>query len=368
MAFNWQQSDWPHFRYKLDKIEDLLFEFVQRTGRISGILEGLPEDAKIETLIETMVAEAIKTSEIEGEYLNQKDVASSIRKNLGLNTELVSVRDKKAEGIAELMVDVRNTFNEKFTENKLFDWNRMILGGTTGVKSGKYRIHEDPMQVVSGPLGKEKIHFEAPPSSAVPFEMKRFIQWFNESAPGESKEIKKPVIRAAIAHLYFESIHPFEDGNGRVGRAISEKALSQEVKRPVFLSLSKAIELKKNDYHSALEKGQRSNEITSWISYFIQTVLEAQKLAEAQIDFTLKKSKFFYQFENKLNDRQKKVIARMFDEGPDGFEGGMNARKYMAITKTSKATATRDLQDLVALNVLIAAGGGRSTRYEIRLL
>jgi Fic family protein len=193
--------------------------------------------------------------------------------------------------------------------------------------------------------------------------MQRFLLWFNES----QDSIKKPIMRAAIAHLYFESIHPFEDGNGRIGRAIAEKALSQNIGRPVLFSLSKSMEAKKKAYYDALQKAQRSNEITEWMHYFVNTVLEAQIDAEQEIEFTLKKAKFFSQYQDQLNDRQQKGIRRMLEEGPNGFEGGMNARKYVGITGTSKATATRDLQDLVQKEIFTPIGGGRSTRYELKL-
>jgi Fic family protein len=176
-------------------------------------------------------------------------------------------------------------------------------------------------------------------------------------------------VRSAIAHLYFESIHPFEDGNGLIGRALAEKALSQGIGRPVLLSLSRTIERNKNAYYDALSQAQRSNEITSWITYFVRTVLAAQTEAEEQIEFTLQKVKFFDRFKDKLTERQLKVIRRMLDEGPKGFQGGMNASKYGSLTKVSKATATRDLQALLDMGVFIylGDGGGRSTKYQVNL-
>lgn len=366
MTYNWQLSDWPHFKYDPRVIEDVLFAFAERLGRVGGLLDGLPEDDRNEAMIDIMVAEAIKTSEIEGEYLSRQDVMSSIRYNLGLGHAPQS-HDKRAEGIAELMIDVRNSFAEKLTKEKLFSWHSMIMRGAKRIKSGKWRTHKEAMQVVSGPIGKEKVHFEAPPSKIVPKEMTAFIKWFNESAPGGKNEIKKAVVRSAIAHLYFETIHPFEDGNGRVGRALSEKALSQGIGRPVLMSLSKTIEANKKDYYDALKEGQRSNEITAWITYFANRVLVAQTQTEDEIDFTLRKTKFFDKYQNRINERQLKVIKRMLEEGPKGFIGGMSAKKYMAITQTSKATATRDLQDLVEKGIFTTSCGGRSTRYEINM-
>lgn len=368
-TYNWQLKDWRQFKFSLKEVEDELLVFSEKVGRVSGILEGLPEETKQEVIIETILAEAIKTSEIEGEYPSRKDVLSSIKKNLGLLYDAENIKDKSAAGLGELMIDVRKTFKDVLTEGKLLTWHRMLLGQNKRVAVGQWRSHEEPMQVVSGALGKEKVHYEAPPSSKVPEEMKRFIQWFNDTAPGGKQEIKKAPVRSAIAHLYFETIHPFEDGNGRIGRAIAEKALSQTIGRPVLLSLSRTIEASRKLYYDSLEKAQQSNEITPWIAYFIKTSLNAQAEAEEQIEFTLKKTKFFDRFKDKLNHRQLAVIRRMLEEGTKGFEGGMNARKYIGITKTSKATATRDMQQLVALKAFVLAGaaGGRSTSYQVNL-
>lgn len=367
MAYNWQQKDWPDFRYDLTNVEDVLLAFAEKTGLASGLLKGLPEDMQTEAIIDMMVSEAIKTSEIEGEYLSRKDVMSSIRKNLGVGGAIGHVRDKRAEGAGALMIDVRNSFAEPLSQKKLFDWHKMIMTGSRGIKAGGWRTHVEPMQVVSGPIGKEKVHFEAPPSERVPKEMTQFIKWFNATGPGGKEEIKKPLVRAAVAHVYFETIHPFEDGNGRIGRALSEKALSQGIGRPVLLSLSRTIEAQRKDYYVALQRGQQDNEITDWVLWFVNLGLEAQIQAEEQIAFTLRKTKFFDRFNDQLNERQLQVVQRMLEEGPKGFTGGMNAKKYVAITGTSKATATRDLQDLVEKGVFLPAGGGRSTRYEVKL-
>ncbi|MDH5564297.1 MAG: Fic family protein [Nitrospirota bacterium] len=367
MAYNWQQKDWPHFQYDLTDVEDVLLAFAEKTGLASGLLKGLPEDMQTEAIIDMMVSEAIKTSEIEGEYLSRKDVMSSIRKNLGVGGAIAQVSDKRAEGAGALMIDVRNSFPEPLSQKKLFDWHVMIMTGSRGIKAGAWRTHVEPMQVVSGPIGKEKVHFEAPPSEQVPKEMMRFIKWFNATGPGGKEEIKKPLVRAAVAHLYFETIHPFEDGNGRIGRALSEKALSQGIGRPVLLSLSQTVEAQRKEYYAALQRGQQDNEITDWVTWFVNLGLAAQIQAEEQVEFTLRKTKFFDRWKDVLNERQLHVLQRMLEEGPKGFKGGMNAKKYVAITGTSKATATRDLQDLVEKGVFIPAGGGRSTRYEVKL-
>jgi Fic family protein len=365
--YNWQRKQWPGFTYDLSPTEDNVYEFAEKTGHINGIWKSIPEGMQLEAVVDLMLTEAIKTSEIEGEYLSRKDVLSSIKKNLGLIDIPLKVQDRRAAGIAELMTDVRNSFREPLTKEKIFSWHRMIFGVSDNTSIGHWRSHSEPMQIVSGASGKQKIHFEAPPSTRVPHEMDQFLDWFNETAPGEKREIRKSPVRAAITHLYFETIHPFEDGNGRIGRALAEKALSQGIGRPVLLSLSRTIEADKKSYYTALEKAQSSLDITSWINYFVRTILDAQTLAEEQIEFTLKKVKFFDRFRQQLNERQMLVLNRMFEEGPKGFEGGMNAGKYMGITKTSKATATRDLQDLVEKGAFLAAGGGRSSSYRLNI-
>lgn len=366
MPYNWQQPDWPEFRYDLSGIEEALFNLAEKTGRTSGLLKGLTADAQMEATIEMMVVEAIKTSAIEGELLSRKDVMSSIRKNLGIETGHPT-GDKRAQGTAALMLAVRNSFADPLSEKTLFEWNRLIMTGHRHVAAGQWRSHAEPMQVVSGTAGHEQVHFETPPSSRVPEEMTRFIEWFNDTAPDEPKAIRKAAVRSALAHLYFESIHPFEDGNGRIGRALSEKVLSQGFGRPALLSLSRAIEAKRRDYYDALKEGQQSNDVTPWVTWFVNMVLEAQAQAEEQIDFTLKKTRLLDRVRDQLNDRQVQTLRRMLEEGPDGFEGGMSAKKYMTITGASKATATRDLQDLADKGVFAPTGGGRSTHYKINL-
>jgi len=282
-------------------------------------------------------------------------------------TSPIYIQDKEAEGIGILMIDVRNSYKDELTKEKLFAWHKMLLPVYKDIVIGAWRTHEEPMQVISGAMGKQKVHYEAPPSGRVPQEMDQFIAWFNDTAPGGKREIKKAPVRSAVAHLYFETIHPFEDGNGRIGRAIAEKALSQGMGRPVLLSLSRTIEANKKAYYDALQRAQRSNEITPWIDYFVKTVLDAQVEASAHIDFTLQKVKFFDRFKDRFNERQLTVVKRMLEEGPNGFAGGMNAGKYVSITKTSKATATRDLQELLEMDAFVVIGGGRSTRYEVKL-
>ncbi len=368
MQYNWELSTWPNFTFSIKDFEHDLYNFAQQTGEVNALLKSLPDDIRQETLLEMILSEAIKTSEIEGEFLSRKDVMSSIKNNLGLNKTPDVVKDKRASGIADLMIDVRNSFSDILTEDTLWNWHELLFTGNKHINIGTWRKSDDPMQVVSGGVGKEEVHFEALPSHRVVSEMKAFIIWFNETKPRGAKEIKDPVIRAGIAHLYFETIHPFEDGNGRIGRAIAEKTISQTLGRPVMLSLSKAIESDRSAYYQALKNAQRSNEISAWLKYFAAIALQAQLEAKQMIDFTLRKIKVFDLFGAKLNDRQRKVLQKMYSFGIDGFEGGMTAKKYISITKTSKATATRDLKELEGLGILITFGGGRSVHYKIKEL
>lgn len=370
MAYNWQLNDWPRFRYNLSELHKTLLSISEKTGFIAGKLEHLSENQKIEALINIVVDEAMKTSEIEGEYINRHDVRSSVINKLGLDQKTTKIHDKRAEGVVSMMFDVRNTFKQPLTKTKLFDWHKMLLSGTASSKLeiGHWRTHKEPMIIVSGHYKKQQVHFEAPPSEKIPKEMDNFIEWFNNTAPGKPDEIKFAPVRAAIAHLYFESIHPFEDGNGRIGRAIAEKALSQGFGYPAMLSLSQSIEAERKAYYMALHLASTSNEITAWIQYFVDIVLASQIQVESQINFILKKAIFFDSFRNHLSDRQLKVVKRMMQSGEKSFEGGMTAKKYMAITGASKATATRDLQHLVSLNALKQMeGGGRNVHYELNV-
>ncbi len=365
MKYNWQQKYWTKFSYNLEELEDKLYLFAEKTGRVKGITKGLSKQYHTQTLVDILVSEAIKTSEIEGEFLSHKDVMSSVRNNLNLNIQTEKVSDLRAKGIGKLVTDVQNSFQSPLTKEMLFMWHKQLLMHDDTITIGKWRTHQEPMQVISGAMGKEKIHFEAPASNVVPKEIDNFITWFNSSSPNGSNPIKYPPIRSAIAHLYFESVHPFEDGNGRIGRTIAEKALIQSLGNPLLISLSTSIEKNKKQYYNALEKGQRSNEITPWLHFFIDMILDALETSETMIHFTLIKTRFFDQYKDVLNSRQQKVIRRMFQEGINGFEGGMNARKYIGITKTSKATATRDLQSLVQLGVFKSIGKGRNVSYQI---
>jgi len=367
MTYSWQLNDWPDFAYDSAAIIDALLVFSEKAGRVSGLVRGLSKDTRDATIIDILVSEAIKTSEIEGEFLSRKDVMSSIRNNLGITGSSKKVGDRRARGVADMVIAARRDYQSPLSETMLFDWHDKLLHGTRGLKTGAWRTHSEPMQIVSGAIGKQIVHYEAPPSDEIPIMMQAFIYWFNNSSPRGEAPIAYAPVRSAIAHLYFETIHPFEDGNGRIGRTLSEKALSQGLERPILLSLSKAIESNKNAYYEALKRAQRTNEITDWILYFLDLCLHAQTDAEEQIEFTLLKVNFFDRFKDRLNERQEKVIRRMLEEGRAGFRGGMSAKKYVTIAHTSKPTATRDLRNLVEIDAFTVTGSGRSTRYWLNM-
>ncbi len=366
MKYIWQHKHWPDFEYDLSNSLDLLYRYAVETSHVSASLEHLPAALQIDAIIDVMVSEGTKTSQIEGEKLNQEDVRSSIRNQLGLVKNPEVIKDPRAQGIAQLMIAVRKNYMQPLTKEELFAWNTMILFDPyrqIPLEIGTYRTSKEPLQIISGAIGKETMHFEAPPSNTIEKEMSKFIRWFNESSslPGP--------VRAAIAHLYFECIHPFEDGNGRVGRALVEKILSQDQKTPTLLSLSATLERNKRTYYDELSLASKNGlDITRWVDYFINVIFEALEDSKKQIDFIVRKAAFYNTYAAKLNERQTKVIARMFKAGLEGFKGGMSAQKYMNITGCSKATATRDLKNLLDWGCIEKMeGGGRNIKYALRL-
>lgn len=333
-------------------------------GELLGVVRHVPESDRQALTIATMSDEAMTTSEIEGEILERRSVQSSIRRNLGLEAERVPTRPAEA-GIGELVVDLYKNWAAPLTDESLHAWHAMVCKGRLDLRDlGRYRTHEEPMQIVSGAIYAPRVHFVAPPSDRVPAEMARFINWFNSAAPGADSPLA-PLARSGAAHLAFESIHPYEDGNGRIGRAISEKALAQGLGRPSLIALASTILTHRAAYYRELERANTSNEITNWLAWFAAIAIEAQHRTLANVEFTIEKSRLFESHRERLNSRQTAVMLRVLREGPDGFKGGLSASNYMAIAKTSAPTATRDLGDLVDLGILSRTGERKSTRYHI---
>lgn len=366
MTWNWQQPDWPNFRWDADRFTEIEKQFLLGGGVLIGSAHHLGQEEGDQFKVELLSAEAVTTSEIEGEILDRESVRSSIRKELGLSTD--EQRQRPAErGIAEMMVDLYRTSAEPLSEDTLWRWHRMVMTGDERLhRAGQYRTSTEPMQIISGPLDRPNIHFEAPPSTAVPPEMAKFVSWFNGTSLGQKASLP-PVTRAGIAHLYFESIHPFEDGNGRIGRAVAEKALAQGTGHPMLISLAATILARRKQYYEALEQASRDNELTGWLIWFSDTVLEAQRRTTALVEFAIDKAKLFERLRGQLNARQEKALLRMFREGPDGFRGGLSAGKYSTITGASEATATRDLADLVSKKALLREGERRYARYRLNV-
>jgi Fic family protein len=366
MKWNWQKSDWPNFTYNSKDLSALEAEFLKQSGLLLGVFKHLNTQDEQELTIDLVSSEALKTSEIEGEILNRDSLRSSIQKHFGLKVPKGKIPPAE-EGVSQMMMDLYIHFSKPLNHKRVCDWNKMLLGAShKGSVTGKYRSHREPMQIVSGSLQKPIIHFEAPPSAQVKNEMSGFFEWFKNSAPTMSEPLPY-LTRAGIAHLYFVAIHPFEDGNGRIGRAVSEKVFAESLGRPTLIALSYAIEKNKKKYYEALHSTNHSLKIDNWLNCFAEITLEAIAHTQGRVEFLISKSKFFDNFKESLNTRQEKVLLRMFKEGPEGFEGGLSAENYINISKTSRATATRDLQALVNLKALTKKGELRHTRYFLNL-
>ncbi len=366
MVWNWQQGDWPYFHWDKNALAQAEAQFLRQSGILIGAIRHFTEDDKNLLVVDLITGEAVKTSEIEGEYLNRDSVQSSILRNFGLDTD--NRRVKPAErGIADMMTDLYKHFDNPLSHATLFNWHKMLTNGRQDLKDiGRYRTHIDPMQVISGRLDKPHVHFEAPPSSNMKKEMNAFMTWWKESAPGGSNPLSA-LTRTGIAHLYFVCIHPFEDGNGRIGRALAEKSLAEYQGEPTLIALSQTIERDRKAYYASLERNNKNNEITNWLVYFANTILNAQNYSLDMIDFLVEKTKLYDRVRGKLNERQEKVLARIFRERLEGFKGGLSAENYISITGTSRATATRDLQELVEKGVLLKTGERKSTRYHLNI-
>lgn len=366
MKWNWQQPDWPRFSWSPELLAMAEEQFLVGGGVILGAVSHLDGESRDQLTVQTMSEEAVTTSEIEGEVLDRDSVQSSIRRQLGLATD--ARRASPAEqGIAEMMVSLFRDSEKTLDEAMLCMWHQMLMNGRRDLRDiGRYRTHTEPMQVVSGKAFDPTVHFEAPPSAQVPDEMASFLEWFSRTKPSGSEPLPA-LTRAGTAHLYFESIHPFEDGNGRIGRAISEKALAENLGRPTLTSLAATILVRRRSYYETLEASNRSNDITRWLVWFAGVALEAQQRTQAQVDFLIDKTKLLDRLRGELNDRQLSVLLRVLREGPEGFEGGLSAGNFVSIAKTSPATARRDLADLVDKGAFNRTGERRHARYHLTI-
>lgn len=290
MTWNWQQSDWPKFRWDATRLSHAEERFLLVAGVAIGTARHLGEDDRRQVLVELMSGEAVTTSALEGEVLSRASVQFSIQRQLGLATESRRVTPAE-QGVAEMMVDLFRSHAEPLTEELLSRWHRMLTSGRRDLAHvGEYRTSDEPVQIVSGVVGAANVHFEAPPSRQVPAEMRQFLAWFERTGP-EGTETLPAITRAGTAHSYFESIHPFEDGNGRIGRAIAEKALTQGFAQPVLTALAATILKHQKSYYEALERANRENKITSWLVWFAGIALEGQERSVRLVEFVLAKAK-----------------------------------------------------------------------------
>jgi len=364
MTWNWQLPDWPEFTWDQARLTRAETLFAEGAGMVIGSSRHLDETSRETLVVDILSVDALATSAIEGEVLDRDSVRSSIRRQLGLAGDRRSVGAAEA-GIAEMMVSLYRSLAEPLDHDRLHAWHRMVMNGRRDLEAiGRYRTHREPMQIVSGAVYAPRVHFEAPPSEQVPAEMERFLAWFEDAAPTGTRPLPA-LTRAGLAHLWFESIHPFEDGNGRIGRAIAEKALAQGLSAPVLTAVAGSLLKHRREYFGALEAASRDLEVTDWLLWFAAKVIEAQRRSLAQVEFIIGKARLLERVRGKLNARQEKAVLRMFAAGPDGFTGGLSAGNYRGITGATPATATRDLADLVALEVLRRTGERKATRYHL---
>lgn len=354
---------WPSFTWNPEKVVQILPSVRYNLGRLIGKMESLGFTLRSEAMLDTMTLEALKSNEIEEEYIKEEDVRSSLAMHLGLDAGGITAADKHVEGIVEVMLDATQQPYLPLTAERLMNWHgAMFPAGRSGlrkVKSGEWRNSGKPMQVVSGAVGREKIHFVAPPDTQVSREMSLFLDWFN------TNQTIDPVLKAAIAHLWFVTIHPFEDGNGRLARTITEMQLTRADGIPQrFYSMSAQIRLERKAYYTMLEETQKGTlDITTWIEWFTGCLERAVKNADFILAKVLRKAKYWeYISAKNINDRQRLIINKLLDN----FEGKLTTTKYAKLAKCSADTALRDIQQLIAIDILVKQpGGSRNTSYEL---
>ena len=360
-----EHQNWPNFTWDAKALTSKLADVRHRQGRLLGRMESLGFELNREASLRTLTNDVVKTSAIEGENLNPEEVRSSIARRLGIDIAGLIPASRDVEGIVEIMLDATQQFAKPLTRDRLFDWHAALF--PTG-RSGMHRItvggwrtpDAEPMRVVSGPIGKEKVHFEAPDAGRLEKEMQAFLEWIDNGHKID------PVLKAGIAHLWFVTIHPFEDGNGRIARAIGDMVLARaDTTQDRFYSLSSQIEAERKDYYDQLEKQQRSTpDITDWLKWFLECLGRAISNAQTTLGNVLFKAQLWDTINQRpVNERQRLIINRMLE---DDFKGHMNTSKYAKLAKCSKDTALRDIQDLKNRKIFIQnPGGGRSTSYRL---
>ena len=359
----WQYEQWPHFCWNDSNIISLLARVRERQGELIGLMNGLGFDTQHRNALEVMTEDVLRNAEIEGMLLNPNHVRSSVAKHLGLDAAGMPEADHYTEGVVQILIDAVQKSSDPLTAERLFNWHAALFptgrAGITPITVAAWRQGAEPMLVVSGAIGKEVVHYQAPDSDQVPQEMERFIQWINQESTID------PVLKAAIAHLWFVNIHPFDDGNGRLTRTITDMLLARADRMPMrFYSMSAAILRNKRGYYEILEySGKHGLDITQWLIWFLQTMEDAISTAINNTQRVLQKSLFWQRhFSTPLNERQIKIINRLWD----GLEGKLNTSKWAKMAHCSSATALRDIQDLVNKGILRDTGeNGRNTNYTL---
>ncbi len=368
MKYIWQSGSWPIFTWNSDSLLFPLAKSRLSQGNLLGRVKQLGFELGEEAQADILTEEAIKTAAIEGEKLNPQMVRSSVARHLGLPEAGLGPSTRFIDGLVEVILDATQKYNKTLSVSRLKGWQAAIFpsgySGLHKVRVGKWRGKE-PMRIVSGPLGREKIHYEAPPGEKVESEMKKFLQWWKSSFNNVDG-----ILRAGIAHFYFVIIHPFEDGNGRIARALTDMALAQDEKLNIrYYSLSSQIIEERDKYYDILERCSKmdSTDITKWLNWFLECFQRAIQRSDKIIGNVLTKAEFWQEHaQAELNKRQRKVLNRMLDAGPGNFVGGLTTRKYVGITKTSRATAFREISDMLGKNILRQLPGkGRSVHYDL---
>ena len=364
MPYIYEQPNWPAFHWDTAALTDQLGALRHRQGRLIGRMEGLGFSLRAEAALQTLTQDVIKSSEIEGEVLDRTQVRSSIARRLGMDIGALAPVDRDIEGVVEMMLDATQNYDRPLDAERLFAWHAALFptgrSGMSRIRIGQWRDDASgPMQVVSGPMGHERVHYQAPPAERVDAEMQAFLTWFND------RPATDPVIRAGIAHLWFVTIHPFEDGNGRMARAIADMSLARSEQSPQrFYSMSAQIRIERKAYYDMLEATQRSDlDITPWLNWFLNCLDRAFTGAEAILGTVLSKHRFWEtNAATAFNERQKQLLTLLLD----GFEGKLTSSKWAKIAKCSQDTALRDIDDLVLKGILQRdAAGGRSTSYSL---
>ena len=360
----WQHPQWPRFEQDRARLADALAETRHAQGRLLGRMEALGFEMRSEATLRTLTEDVVKTSEIEGEILAPDRVRSSIASRLGLDAGGLPVPDRAVDGVVEMTLDATRNYAEPLTEERLFSWHAALFptghSGMRRIRVGHWRDDADgPMQVVSGPLGRQRVHYTAPPAERLGQEIAAFLAWF------EDMRSMDPVLAAGVAHLWFVSVHPFEDGNGRIARAIADMALARSEKSPErFYSMSAQIRLERNAYYDILEATQKGGpDITAWQLWFLGYLGRAIASARRTLASILAKADFWEAHASAvLNERQVKVLSRLLD----GFEGRLTSSRWARMNHCSQDTANRDIRDLVERGILLRSrAGGRSTSYEL---